>query len=114
MRHAIIVTLAIVVAFSAQARAAPAGWSTIVGKTCMIRNAAGSGVEAKFLQRATGPTVRLRGVATRFTKVVFRPPNGIYFDAVFNAGGYRFTYDDNRKAWSGTYAGEPSYLRCPP
>jgi hypothetical protein len=114
MRRAIIATLAIVIAFPAQARAAPAGWLTIVGKTCMIRNAAGSGVEAKFMQRATGPTVRLRGVAIRFTRVVFRPPNKIYFDAVFNAGGYRFTYDDNRKAWSGTYAGEPSYLMCPP
>jgi hypothetical protein len=113
MRRAVIVTLAIVVTFSAQARVAPAGWSTIVGKTCMIRNAAGSGVEAKFMQGATGPTVRLRGAATRFTKVVFTPPNRIYFDAVFNAGGYRFTYDDKSKAWSGTYSGEPSYLMCP-
>ena len=114
MRRAVIVALAMVVTFSALARVAPAGWSTIVGKTCIIHNAAGSGVEAKFIQGATGPTVRLRGVATRFTKVVFRPPNRIYFDAVFNAGGYRFTYDDNSKAWSGTYAGEPSYLTCPP
>jgi hypothetical protein len=63
----------------------------------MIRDAAGNGVEAKFPQRATGPTVRLRGFATRFTKVVFRPPNPIYFNAVFIAGGYRFTYDDRNK-----------------
>jgi hypothetical protein len=80
----------------------------------MIRAAARGGVEAKFMQDAGGPSVQLRQAATRVTKVILTPPNQMYFDAIFNAGGFTFTYDDKGKTWTGVYSGQPAYLTCPP
>jgi hypothetical protein len=113
MRHVAIVALTALLPLSAAAQVAPAGWPGLVGKTCNIRLTRG-GVEAKFMQDATGPSVQLRTGATRVTKVNFTPPNVISFDAMFNGGMYTFTYDEKSKAWSGMYAGQPAYLMCPP
>jgi hypothetical protein len=114
MRRAAIATSAMIVSLSTQAQAAPpAVWSTLVGKTCMIRNTRG-GVEAKFVQEADGPTVYLRAAATATRKVDFTTLNTIYIYTASNGVGYTFTYDDKSKTWSGTFAGQPSYLTCPP
>ena len=114
MRRMVTVILAISVPFAVTAEVAPSGWSTILGKTCEIRNTR-SGAEAKFMQDASGPSVQLRSLGeTRIEEVIFNPPNGIAFESFSTADGYKFTYDDEAKTWSGIFAGQPSYLMCPP
>jgi hypothetical protein len=115
MRRAITVILAISVPFAVTAQVAPSGWSTILGKTCAVRDTSEGGGEAKFVQDASGPSVQFRAAGrTEISKVIFNPPNGIAFESFSTADGYKFTYDDKAKRWSGTFAGLPSYLICPP
>ena len=64
MRLSAIAILAAIVPFCAQAQGTPVGWSTIVGKTCNIRNLTGGAVKAKFMQDETGPSVQLRAAGT--------------------------------------------------
>jgi hypothetical protein len=117
VRYAIAAVLAAFVPFCTMGQVAPAGWSTIVGKTCDIRvtvnrGSKGSG-EAKFMQDSAGASVQLRMPASVITKVRFTSPNGIGFDSIYNFNGYTFTYNDKAKMWSGTFAGQPAYLTCP-
>jgi hypothetical protein len=117
MRRAVAAIFAFFVPYHAMAQVAPAGWATIVGKTCDIRVAARilkANVDATFMQDASGPSVQLRAATTLTFKVRFMPPNGIGFDSPLTADGYAFSYDDKAKTWSGVFAGEPAYLECPP
>ena len=114
MRRAIAFSLASIMPICAMAQEAPAGWSTIVGKTCEIRTTT-SGGEAKFIQGDSGPSVELKRLgATKTVKVTFNPPNEIAFESFTTADGLTFSYDDKAKTWSGIFAGLPAYLECPP
>lgn len=114
MRRAVIVALAAVFPLSAVAQVVvPMGWSTILGRTCNIRVARKGDMQAKFMQDDNGPAVQLRQTTTRISRVTFIPPSGIAFDLAFDEGGFRFTYDDKARTWSGVLGGQPAYLVCP-